>query len=62
MTDKKEEERADREVQDEIQRERARLLGMAFGTRAYNDAMGYGGSSREPCGHHCPSDCPRCST
>ncbi len=23
-------------------------------------AMGYDTSSPEPCGHHCPSDCPRC--
>lgn len=34
--------------------------GMAFGVGAYNEAMGYDTSSPEPCGHHCPSDCPRC--
>ena len=33
----------------------------AGGMDAYNDAMGHGVVTEpEPCGHHCPWDCPRC--
>lgn len=50
--------RCDREDHDLA--EFAMQQGMAFGAGAYNEAMGYDTSSPDPCGHHCPSDCPRC--
>lgn len=47
--------------QDELDRQEiAREAGMLHGVDAYNEAMGYDTSPPEPCGHHCPSDCPRC--
>lgn len=41
-------------------REMANEAGMLHGADAYNEAMGWDTSAPEPCGHHCPSDCPRC--
>ncbi len=50
-------------VEDDVldwRREMAMEAGMAGGTDAYNETMGWDTSAPEPCGHHCPSDCPRC--
>jgi hypothetical protein len=35
-------------------------IGMTFGADALNDARGWGSYSPEPCGHHCPWNCPSC--
>jgi hypothetical protein len=40
--------------------EQAHEAGMMHGIDAYNEARGYDTEAPEPCGHHCPSDCPRC--
>jgi hypothetical protein len=50
----------DCEVYEAEREERAMQAGMAGGVDAYNEARGYYVDSPEPCGHHCPSDCPRC--
>ena len=40
--------------------EEATETGMLHGIDAYNDSMGQGLRSPDPCGHHCTDDCPRC--
>jgi hypothetical protein len=34
--------------------------GLLYNADQQNDRRGWGGEAPEPCGHHCPSDCPRC--
>lgn len=48
------------EADEQERQELANEAGMLHGTDAYNEAMGYDTSTPDPCGHHCPSDCPRC--
>lgn len=40
--------------------EYAHRVGMEMGIDAYNGARGMSTEAPEPCGHHCPPDCPRC--
>ena len=40
--------------------ERVNLAGMTHGVAGRNEAAGYDLTPPEPCGHHCPWDCPRC--
>ena len=41
--------------------ELAMEAGMMGGVEAYNDIMGFGSYTPDPCGHHCyPYGCPRC--
>jgi hypothetical protein len=34
--------------------------GLGYNADQQNDRRGWGSEAPEPCGHHCPSDCPRC--
>ena len=34
--------------------------GLLYTADQQNDRRGWGSEAPEPCGHHCPSDCPRC--
>ena len=34
--------------------------GLLYNADQQNDRRGWGSEAPEPCGHHCPSDCPRC--
>lgn len=48
------------EADEQDRKEIAQQEGMLHGVDAYNEVMGYDTSAPEPCGHHCPSNCPRC--